>query len=116
MAIREAYATDDLTEVASEIGDVFYLMIRLCDEIGIPFLFRPRDLSDREKFVLDQFVMRGGTMVVLADVVDYSIGQKRTFSRTPMALDEKGSEWSFREQLLCYGIDLKDQIVADLDN
>ncbi|GDY02113.1 hypothetical protein LBMAG49_14420 [Planctomycetota bacterium] len=86
------------------------------DEIGILFLFRPKDLSDREKFVLDQFVMRGGTMVVLADVVDYSIGQKRTFSRTPMALDEKGSEWSFREQLLCYGIDLKDQIVADLDN
>ena len=34
-AIDMAFVNDDLTEVASEIGDVFYLMIRLCDELGI---------------------------------------------------------------------------------
>lgn len=34
-AIEMAFINDDVTEVASEIGDVFYLMIRLCDELGI---------------------------------------------------------------------------------
>jgi NTP pyrophosphatase (non-canonical NTP hydrolase) len=34
-AIDLAFVNDDTTSVASEIGDVFYLMIRLCDELGI---------------------------------------------------------------------------------
>lgn len=35
-AIREAGVTDDMTEVASEVGDLGYLIIRVADELGIP--------------------------------------------------------------------------------
>lgn len=34
-SINEAMVTDNVFEVASEIGDVMYLLLRLCDSIGI---------------------------------------------------------------------------------
>jgi ABC-type uncharacterized transport system involved in gliding motility auxiliary subunit len=85
------------------------------DDVDTLFLFRPKDLSDRQKYVIDQFVMRGGTLVVFADVADYAIGPRRTFVSMPFALDDKGSELKFRDQLRCYGVDLKEQIVADIE-
>lgn len=85
------------------------------DDVDTLFLFRPKDLTDRQKYVFDQFLLRGGTLVVLADVADYAIGQKRACTRMPVTFDEKGSEFPFREQLRHYGIDLKEQIIADLD-
>ena len=36
------------------------------DDVGTLFLFRPNALTDRDKYVLDQFVVRGGTLVVFA--------------------------------------------------
>jgi ABC-type uncharacterized transport system involved in gliding motility auxiliary subunit len=85
------------------------------DDVDTLFLFRPKDLTDRQKYVIDQFLMRGGTLVVFADVVDYAIGPKRTFVAMPFALDDKQSELKFRDQLRCYGVDLKEQIVADVE-
>jgi NTP pyrophosphatase (non-canonical NTP hydrolase) len=34
-AIKEAFVTGDVFSVASEIGDVFYLVLKLCEELGI---------------------------------------------------------------------------------
>jgi ABC-type uncharacterized transport system involved in gliding motility auxiliary subunit len=85
------------------------------DDVDTLFLFRPKDLTDRQKYVIDQFLMRGGTLVVFADVADYAIGPKRTFVSMQFALDDKQSELKFRDQLRCYGVDLKEQIVADID-
>jgi len=77
------------------------------------FLFRPKDLTDRQKYVLDQFLMRGGTLVVFADAADFAIGQNRQFSRMPLSLDAVGSQKKFQDQLLTYGVDWKPKVVAD---
>ncbi|MEO6595512.1 MAG: Gldg family protein, partial [Planctomycetota bacterium] len=78
------------------------------------WLFRPKDLTDRQKYVLDQFVVRGGTLVVLADAAEYAIGPKRSFTKMPFALDAAGSTKPFTDQLLNYGIDWKQKVLADL--
>jgi ABC-type uncharacterized transport system involved in gliding motility auxiliary subunit len=78
------------------------------------FLFRPKDLTDRQKYVLDQFVVRGGTLVAFVDAAEYLIGPQRSFTRLPMALDAAGSKQKFPEQLLHYGIDWRQRVVADV--
>ncbi len=78
------------------------------------FLFRPKDLGDRQKYVLDQFLMRGGTLVVFADAAEYAIGPRRQFSRMPLAIDAAGSAKKFTDQLLHYGVDWRPKVVADM--
>lgn len=78
------------------------------------FLFRPKDLTDRHKYVLDQFLMRGGKLVVFADAAEYAIGPQRQFTRMPFVIDANGSQKKFTDQLLSYGIDWKQKLVADL--
>ena len=78
------------------------------------FLFRPKDLTDRQKYVLDQFVVRGGTLVVFADAAEYAIGPQRNFTKMPLVLDAAGSTKKLQEQLLSYGIDWKQKVLADM--
>ncbi len=33
--LDEAFLTDDLTEIVSEIGDVLFLTLKLCDSLGV---------------------------------------------------------------------------------
>lgn len=86
----------------------------LGDDLDTLFLYRPNDLSDREKYVIDQFVVKGGTLVVFADAADYAIGQRRQFNRNAMVIDKAGSEKPFFEQLRHYGIDWKPKVLADM--
>jgi ABC-type uncharacterized transport system involved in gliding motility auxiliary subunit len=51
------------------------------DDVDTLFLFRPKDLTDRDRYVFDQFLMRGGTLVVFADAVEYAIGPQRQFTQ-----------------------------------
>lgn len=78
------------------------------------FLFRPKELTDRQKYVLDQFLMRGGTMVVFADAAEYAIGPNRQFSKLPVVLDASASQKHWLEQLASYGIDWKPKVLADM--
>ena len=78
------------------------------------FLYRPKDLTDRQKYVLDQFVVRGGTLVVFADAAEYAIGPQRTFHKVQLALDAAGSSKRLEDQLRHYGIDWRCKVVADL--
>lgn len=78
------------------------------------FLFRPKDLTDRQKYVLDQFVVRGGTLVVFADAAEYAIGPNRVFAKIPFQVDAQGSKKQFGDQLLSYGIDWKQKVLADM--
>ncbi|HEX6810922.1 MAG TPA: GldG family protein [Planctomycetota bacterium] len=84
-------------------------------ELETLFLFRPKDLTDRQKYVLDQFVVRGGTLVVLADAVEYAIGPQRVFQQQKFLVDAAGSTKTFGDQLLHYGIDWKQKLLADKD-
>jgi hypothetical protein len=86
----------------------------LPDDVDTLFLFRPKDLTDRQKYVLDQFVVRGGTLVAFVDAAEYAIGPQRTFSKIPLQLDATGSKQPFLGQLLHYGIEWKPKLVADM--
>jgi ABC-type uncharacterized transport system involved in gliding motility auxiliary subunit len=82
-----------------------------CDTL---FLFRPKELTDRQKYVIDQFVVRGGTLVLFADAAEYAIGPQRSFSKLPLQIDAAGSKQVFVDQLLHYGIDWKPKLIADM--
>lgn len=84
------------------------------DEIDTLMLFRPTDLTDRQKYVIDQFLMRGGSIVLFADVADYGLQPNRQCNKVPSDADAKGSQWKWQDQLLHYGLDQPGQIVADL--
>lgn len=86
----------------------------LPDDLQTLFLFRPKDLTDRQKYVLDQFVVKGGTLVAFVDAAEYLIGPQRTMTKVPFAIDAAGSAQRFTDQLLHYGIDWKPRLVADL--
>lgn len=86
----------------------------LPDDLDALFLFRPKDLTDRQKYVLDQFVLGGGTLVVFADAVEYGIGEQRLFNKIPMAIDASGSEQPFTRQLDHYGLEWRPQLLADM--
>ena len=83
-------------------------------ELETLFLFRPMLLSDRQKYVIDQFVMGGGTLVIFADAVDYEIDPNRGFKKVPFALDAKDSSIRLLDQLNHYGIEWKPRLVADM--
>ena len=84
------------------------------EDIDTLFLYRPKLLTDRQKYVVDQFLMRGGNLVVFADVADYQIGQYRTFNRAQgFSLDAVGSTEKWLDQLLSYGVQIKEKLVAD---
>ncbi len=83
------------------------------DDIETLMVVRPKDLTDRQKYVLDQFLLRGGRLVVFADVDDYSIGQQRMFNRRVMAYDARESKEKFLDQLLSYGVDVGTDILLD---
>ncbi|MCA8966591.1 MAG: GldG family protein, partial [Planctomycetes bacterium] len=86
----------------------------LPDDLQTLFLFRPKDLTDRQKYVFDQFLMRGGTLVVFADAAEYAIGPRRAFTKMPMAIDAPNSKVRFADQLANYGIEWRQKVVADL--
>ncbi|GAB4141158.1 MAG: hypothetical protein Fur0037_07870 [Planctomycetota bacterium] len=84
------------------------------EDIDTVFLYRPKNLTDRQKYVIDQFLMRGGKLVIFADVADYQIGPYRTFTRVQgFLLDEAGSKVKWLEQLASYGVEIKEKIVGD---
>jgi len=88
----------------------------LPDDVDVLFLFRPKDLSDRQKYVLDQFVVGGGTLVVFADAAEYALGAQRTMTRVPTRIDAPGSERAFVDQLKHYGVDWRPKVLCDMDN
>lgn len=77
-------------------------------------LIRPRALTDRQKFVLDQFLMRGGKLAVFADTADIALGRRRSMEVQEASWDAKDSTVKFLDQLDHYGIDVSDDVVFDL--
>lgn len=84
------------------------------DDVDTLFLFRPKELTDRMKYVIDQFVVGGGTLVVFADASEYTITEQRAFTRVPLNLDSTDSEKKFVDQLAHYGVDWKTKVLADM--
>lgn len=85
------------------------------DDTAIVLLFRPRDLNDRAKYALDQYLMRGGKLVVFADTDDVDIGSQdyRSFHVTKVEYDTTDSKVRFLDQLAGYGAKVGREMVAD---
>ncbi len=86
----------------------------LPDDLETLFLFRPKDLTDRQKYVIDQFVVSGGTLVVFADAAEYAIGPQRLMRKVPLALDGQGSEVALVDMLRSYGVEWRPRVVCDM--
>lgn len=107
-AVPEITERYDIRPVQLETGAL------INDDVDALMLVRPKDLSDRSKFVVDQFLMRGGKLIVFADTDDYSIEQQRMFNRRVVSYDAKGSTTKFLEQMGHYGVDLDTTVLVDL--
>ena len=84
------------------------------DVVDTLFLVRPKNLTDRERYALDQFLMRGGSLVVFVDTDEVEIGQQRLFKRRETRYDAPGHEANgFLEQLAHYGAEVQEKVVAD---
>ncbi|MBX3010215.1 MAG: Gldg family protein [Caldilineaceae bacterium] len=79
-------------------------------DVDTLFVVLPQNLTDKERFAIDQFLMRGGSVIVAAgnytvDVDPFSQG---------LAL--RPLEGSLRDMLLHYGVDVQQSVVMDDQN
>lgn len=79
-------------------------------DIDTLFLVMPQNLTDKERFAIDQFLMRGGSVIVAAgnyalDVDPFTQG-----------LVTRPVENGLRDMLLHYGIDVQQSMVMDEQN
>jgi hypothetical protein len=88
------------------------------DDTQILLLVRPRDLTDRQKYAFDQYLMRGGKLVVFADTADVDVGSAdyRAFYPSAVEYDAKDASLKFLDQLAHYGVKVEDKLVADAFN
>ena len=77
-------------------------------DIDLLMLLAPKDLSDKELFAVDQFLMRGGTIVTATSPVN----SKR--QRDSLALEKTNS--GLAKWLLHHGIEMQEKIVMDPQN
>lgn len=86
----------------------------ISDKIDTVFLIRPKNLTAREKYSLDQFLMRGGSLVVFVDTDEVEIGAQRLFRRKQIFYDVPGDPGEpFLDQLAHYGVDVQEKVIAD---
>jgi ABC-type uncharacterized transport system involved in gliding motility auxiliary subunit len=83
------------------------------EDLGTLVLLRPRNLTDRQKYALDQFLMRGGKLAIFADTDDISLGQARVMDVRRIGYDAEGSGFRFVEQLAHYGAVLHEKALLD---
>jgi ABC-type uncharacterized transport system involved in gliding motility auxiliary subunit len=85
----------------------------LPDDLDVLVLIQPVNMTDWEKYVIDQHVMRGGHVIVFQDLADYTIDMFNSFTRKKGDVDAQGSALPWKEHLSSYGIKLGDDFVAD---
>lgn len=83
------------------------------DDVKTMLLVRPKNLTDRQKYAVDQFLMHGGKLVVFADTAEYEIGRQRQFSIMPVSNDAPDAKLRFVDQLAAYGVQTDEKLLAD---
>ena len=78
--------------------------------VDVLLLLAPQNMSDKQRFAVDQFLMRGGAVVVLAG--NYAVAQD------PMSgqLALQALEGTLADQLRHYGVDVPQVLVLDPQN
>jgi ABC-type uncharacterized transport system involved in gliding motility auxiliary subunit len=83
------------------------------DDFAAIVVVRPKRLTDRQKYALDQYLMKGGKLVVFADTHEYGLGEQRTCTATDVPFDAPDSEVRLRDMLAHYGARVDDKVLMD---
>jgi ABC-2 type transport system permease protein len=83
---------------------------RVPGEIDVLVLLAPQQMSDKERFAVDQYLMRGGAVVVAAG--QYVLAPQQFATGLNMAVVEQG----LTEMLNSYGVQVEEALVLDTQN
>lgn len=65
--MRQAWVVSDQAEQLFELRTLSPPLTEIASDIELLLLVHPRDLSEKAMYVIDQFVMRGGRMLIFVD-------------------------------------------------
>jgi ABC-2 type transport system permease protein len=101
-----------LTQQISEtyqVRDVDLKDGRVPGDIDVLLVYGPKDLDDKQRFAIDQYMMRGGTVIVLA-------GKYEIDPSSQESLVVKRNNMGIEDMLASYGISVQDTMVMDPQN
>lgn len=93
-----------------EVRDIDLSTGRVPGEVDVLVVVAPQNMTDKERYAIDQYLMRGGAVVAAAGNYAIQIDQ---FSG---GLGLKPLEDGLQEMLAHYGITVEDSLVLDLQN
>jgi len=78
-------------------------------------LIRPKGLTDRDKYAIDQYLVGGGKLVVFADSHECEIREdiQNQIRIEPVFYDDKRASLKFTDQLAHYGVKVENRIVSE---
>ncbi len=79
-------------------------------EIDVLILLSPHSLTDKERYAIDQFIMRGGSLIAAAG--HYRLGIDPYVGNLLLDVNESGIEGMMES----YGVSIGDSLVMDLQN
>ncbi len=97
-ALTKALA-DDVREQNTDLKNG-----RVPEDADLLLLLAPQNLDDKQRFAVDQFLMRGGSVILATSPFDVQVTQTLTASRQQSGLED----W-----LAHYGVKLQDSMVLD---
>jgi gliding-associated putative ABC transporter substrate-binding component GldG len=102
---QEYQAASQLLSKQYEVSPIKLDDEQALDNISTLILAGPRELTDRQKYAIDQFIMRGGKAVFLVDTVEMREGLQAT-----------GFKPAVNDLLQQYGITVEENLVLDASN
>jgi gliding-associated putative ABC transporter substrate-binding component GldG len=88
------------------------LIPRIPDAVQVLMIVKPTiPFSDEEKFKIDQFVMRGGKLILFADKLNAELDSLQSKKREVVAYDR---ELELNDMLFKYGVRINSDLVMDL--
>lgn len=82
---------------------------RVPGDIDVLLVYGPKNLDENQKFAIDQYLMRGGTVIVLAGKYELDLNAGGS-------LAVKKNEMGLEDMLATYGVTVQDSMVLDPQN
>ncbi|MFQ5504273.1 MAG: Gldg family protein [Planctomycetota bacterium] len=86
----------------------------LPEDLEVLVIFQPQDLTDWEKYCIDQHLMKGHNLIVCQEAADYSVGMQSMYFQKAFQVDHLESKHKWKDQLAAYGIETSGKLVSDV--
>ena len=111
---EESKLREDMTVLDRELRKLYDLKPvdlsmrnNIPDDIDVLCIIGPKqDIPEKDRFAIDQFIMRGGKLLMAVNKVDADLGQGKA-DRSPLRIDAWTENYGFR---------IKDELVMDLNS